>query len=488
MINVIKRDGSKVLLDLDKIHNVLEWACSGINGVSVSDIEIKSKLQFFDGIKTSTIHETLIKASVDLISEATPDYQYVAARLLMINIRKKAIGQFDPIPVYELVKRNAKLGWYTNELLDWYTPGDFEKMDSFIDHDRDMLFAYVGLKQMEGKYLVQNRQKKKLFETPQYLYMLVAATIFHNEPSDMRMDMIRDFYNSASLFDISLPTPVMAGVRTPQRQYSSCTVIEVDDTLDSIAATSSAIVKYVSQKAGIGLGAGRIRAEGSKIGSGHAVHTGVIPFFRLFESSVKSCSQGGVRNGSATLHFPCWHSEIMDVLVLKNNQGSVENRVRRIDYSIQFNGYMYKRLIDNQPITLFSPHQVPDLYEAFFTNQELFAELYEKYERNPRVTKTVVPSFELFTKYISERAQTGRLYLMNVDHCNDHSSFDATKAPIYMSNLCQEITLPTRPLTSLHSGATPRTILVKSENTEEFYEWSVNHTDYLPYNWGNKHG
>ncbi len=486
MINVIKRDGSKVPLDLNKIHNVLEWACEGFNNVSVSDIEIASKLQLYDGIKTDSIHTTLIKAAADLITTETPNYQYVAARLLTIQLRKRVLKQYIPIPVFDLVKRNVELGLYDPRLLTWYTQEEFNRMDEFVDHSRDENFSYVGLKQAEGKYLVQTRHSKRVYETPQYMFLLIAASFCQDDPKDVRLDNIKDLYNAFSTFDITLPTPIMAGLRTPQYQYSSCTVIDVDDTLPSISAASAAIVKYVAQKAGIGLNGGRIRAEGSKIRDGHAVHTGVTPFYRLFESSVKSCSQGGVRNGSATLHVVAWHLEIMDILPLKNNQGTSDNRVRSIDYSLQLNGYMYQRLINNQNITLFSPHEVPDLYQAYFMDQVLFAELYEKYERSHKVRKSVVTASELFALFISERAQTGRWYLMNVDHCNTHSAFDETKAPIYLSNLCQEITLPTKPLSDINDGATMRMIAVDGEDYEAFRVYDAQHPSYLPYNWGNK--
>ena len=446
-ILITKRDGNKEPLDLDKIHKVLFWATEGITGVSVSDIEMHSKIQFFDGIKSLEIHETMVKAAADLISEDTPNYQFVAARLMAFNRRKKVLRQFDPIPLREFVLKNIERGLYDPIILENYSEAEFLILDRIVKHERDLDFTYAAMKQLEGKYLVQQRDTGKIFETPQYAYIMIAATIFSSYPVETRLHYVKEFYDAVSTFKISLPTPIMAGVRTPQRQYSSCVLIECDDSLDSIISTTGSIIKYISQKAGIGIGAGRMRGEGSKIKDGHAVHTGVTPFYRLFQAAVKSCSQGGVRGGAATLYVPIWHQEIEDILVLKNNKGTEDNRVRRMDYGIQFNKLMYERFINDGQITLFSPNTVTDLYDAFFEeDQELFEQLYVKYENDRKTPKTKVSARELFTSFISERAETGRIYFMNVDHANTHSAFDV---PIRMSNLCCEIDLPTTPLQSL---------------------------------------
>ena len=305
------------------------------------------------------------------------------------------------------------------------------------------------MEQMRGKYLVKNRVTGKFYETPQMAFMLIAMTLFSKYTKD-RLKWVKEFYDAISTFDISLPTPIMAGVRTPQRQFSSCVLIETDDSLDSINATASAIVKYVSQKAGIGIGAGRIRAVNSPIRNGDASHTGAVPFYKHFQSAVKSCSQGGVRGGAATLYYPLWHLEVEDLLVLKNNKGTEDNRIRHLDYGVQFNKVMYERLLSNGVITLFSPNDVPELYESFFTDVDKFRELYERAERNTKLRKKQVPAIDLFSSFVQERKDTGRIYLMNVDHANDHSSFIVEKAPIRQSNLCAEITLPTKPLNDLN--------------------------------------
>lgn len=450
-INVVKRDGRKEPLNLEKFHKVVQEACNGgLTGVSASEIEIRSHLSFYDGIKSSDIQETLIKAAADLISEETPNYQYVAGRLINYHLRKSVYGQFDPPALKDHVQAIVDKGFYEPQLLEWYDDEEWERMNRYVDHSRDENLTYAAMEQFRGKYLVQNRATKEIFETPQVAYILIAATLFHKYPTETRMRYVRDFYNCISNFDVSLPTPVMSGVRTPVRQFSSCVLIETDDSLDSINATSSAIVKYVSKKAGIGIGAGRIRALGSPIGGGHATHTGVIPFYKLFQSAVKSCSQGGVRGGAATLYYPIWHYEIEDLLVLKNNKGTEDNRVRHLDYGVQFNKLMYERLLEGGDITLFSPDECPDLYEAFFADNNLFKQLYEKYERKTSVRKKVVPAIDLFSAYITERKDTGRIYLMNVDHANAHGSFDPVVAPIKQSNLCCEINLPTKPLKSIN--------------------------------------
>ena len=445
-IQVTKRDGRREPLDLEKLHKVVFWACEGINGVSASQVEIKSHISFFNGITSTEIQETLIKSAADLITEETPNYQWVAGRLLSYHIHKQVYGDFAPWPLYKLVKRNVDIGYYTQELLDKYSEAEFAEMDAHIDHSKDENFTYVAMEQWRGKYLVQNRVTGDIYETPQVSYMMIAATLFGDYPAETRMQWVKDYYDSVSNFDVSLPTPVMAGVRTPQKQFSSCVLIETDDSLDSINATTSSIVKYVSQKAGIGIGAGRIRALGSPIRNGDAYHTGVIPFYKMFQSATRSCSQGGVRNGAATLYYPIWHLEVEDLLVLKNNKGTEDNRVRHIDYGVQFNKLMYERLISGGNITLFSPHDVPEMFEAFYANQERFKELYETAERNTRLRKKTIRASELFGAFMEERKNTGRIYLMNVDHANTHSPFDERVAPIHMSNLCCEIDLPTVPL------------------------------------------
>ena len=448
-IQVEKRDGKKEPLDLEKMHKVVMFACEDIAGVSASEVELKSHIQFYDGIKSEEVQETLIKAASDLISEETPNYQWVAGNLVNYHIRKMVYGDFEPWHILKVVETNVKEGFYDSALLEDYSKEEWNEINSYIKHDRDFDIAYVGMEQFRGKYLVQNRVTGRLYETPQIAYMLIAATLFSSYEKDIRLKYVKDYYDAISNFDISLPTPVMAGVRTPQRQFSSCVLIETDDSLDSINATSSSVVKYVSQKAGIGIGAGSIRAINSPIRNGDASHTGVIPFYKLFQASVKSCSQGGVRGGAATLYYPIWHYEVEDLLVLKNNKGTEDNRVRHMDYGVQFNKLMYERLIAGENITLFSPSDVPGLYNAFFEDQDKFRELYEKAERNTRLRKKVIPALELFSIFMNERKNTGRIYLMNVDHANDHGSFLPEKAPIRQSNLCCEINLPTKPLTSI---------------------------------------
>lgn len=449
-ILVTKRDGTKELLDLEKLHKVVFWACENLSNVSVSDIEMRSKIQFYDNIKTETIHNTMIRAAADLITEESPNYQYVAARLMLFNMRKTVLGQYEPIPVKQLVETNIKLGVYDPDILDWYDEHEWNHLDSIVKHDRDLNIAYAGMKQLEGKYLVQDRQTHVLYETPQYANILIAATVFSKYPKDIRMKYVKRLYDDLSKFNISLPTPIMAGVRTNQKQYSSCVLIECGDSIDSIIATTSAITKYISQKAGIGIGTSKIRALGSKIGNGQAVHTGVIPFYKLFQSAIKSCSQGGIRGGAGTLYTAIWHLEIEDILVLRNNKGTEDNRVRRIDYGIQFNGLMLERFLQKGKITLFSPHDVPDLHDAFFNDQNKFRELYLKYEKDPNILKKKVDAHELISSFTIERFETGRVYFMFVDHANTHSSFDESVAPIHMSNLCVEVTLPVKPLQHLY--------------------------------------
>ncbi|UTP72037.1 ribonucleoside-diphosphate reductase subunit alpha [Alteromonas sp. LMIT006] len=445
-LQVTKRNGELEQIDLDKIHKVITWAAKGLNNVSVSQVEIKAHIQFYDGIKTEDIHETLIKSAADLISTDAPDYQYLAARLAIFHLRKKAYGQFEPPKLFDHVKRMVEMGKYDEHLLADYSTEEFEQMEEFLDHWRDMNFSYAAVKQLEGKYLVQNRVTGEIYESAQFLYVLVAACLFANYPKETRLDYVKRFYDAVSQFKISLPTPIMAGVRTPTRQFSSCVLIETGDSLDSINATASAIVKYVSQRAGIGVNAGRIRALGSEIRGGEAFHTGCIPFYKYFQTAVKSCSQGGVRGGAATLFYPIWHLEVESLLVLKNNRGVEENRVRHLDYGVQFNKLMYTRLIKGQDITLFSPSDVPGLYDAFFADQEKFEALYAQYEQDDSIRKKTIKAMELVSLFMQERASTGRIYLQNVDHCNTHSPFNPEVAPVRQSNLCLEIALPTKPL------------------------------------------
>nr|MDT0250266.1 class 1a ribonucleoside-diphosphate reductase subunit alpha [Endozoicomonas sp.] len=449
-ILVTKRDGDKEQLDLEKIHKVITWAAEGLDNVSVSEVELKSHIQFYDGIKTTDIHETLIKSAADLISTKAPDYQYLSARLAIFHLRKKAYGQFEPPRLFDHVVKLVEMKKYDQHLVTDYSEAEFDQMETFIDHNRDMNFSYAAVKQLEGKYLVQNRVTGEYYESPQILYMLIGACLFSEYPKETRLDFIERFYNAVSTFRLSLPTPIMSGVRTPTRQFSSCVLIECGDSLDSINATSSAIVKYVSQRAGIGINAGNIRALGSPIRGGEAFHTGCIPFYKHFQTAVKSCSQGGVRGGAATLFYPLWHLEVENLLVLKNNRGVDDNRVRHLDYGVQFNKLMYQRLIEGGNITLFSPSDVPGLYDAFFADQQKFEQLYVQYEQDSSIRKTTLKAIELFSLFASERASTGRIYLQNVDHCNTHSPFDPSVAPVRQSNLCLEIALPTKPLTHIH--------------------------------------
>ncbi len=443
---VTKRDGRQEKLDLEKIHRVVIWAAEGLDQVSPSEVELKSHIQFFDGMKTGDIHETLIKSAADLISEDAPDYQFLAARLAIFHLRKKAYGRFEPPRLFTHVQKMVSSGRYDKHILEDYTETELDQLDSYIEHARDLSFSYSAVKQLEGKYLVQDRVTGDIYESPQVLYMLVATCLFASYPKETRLEYVKRFYNACSTFKLSLPTPIMAGVRTPTRQFSSCVLIETGDSLDSINSTSSAIVKYVSQRAGIGINAGRIRALGSPIRGGEAFHTGCIPFYKHFQTAVKSCSQGGVRGGAATLFYPIWHLEVESLLVLKNNRGVDENRVRHLDYGVQLNKLMYQRLVKGGNITLFSPHEVPGLYDAFFADQDEFERLYVKYEQDPAIRKTSIKAAELFGMLASERASTGRIYIQNVDHCNTHSPFDPAVAPIKQSNLCLEIALPTKPL------------------------------------------
>src|SRR6056300_1576607 len=442
-INIIKRDGKKEALNIDKIHKVVMFACEGLAGVSASQIEMNANIQFYDGMGTDEIQSIVIRSANDLISLDNPNYQFAAARLLLYGTYKDVFGDYKTLPLKEMIKLNIERGVYDPAILDAYTDEELTRLDTYMHHKRDENFTYAGLRQVVDKYLCQDRSTETLFETPQYMYMMIAATLFANYPKEDRLYYVRRYYDATSLFKINIPTPVMAGVRTPVRQFASCVLVDSDDTLDSIFASDMSIGRYTAQRAGIGINAGRIRGVNSKIRGGEVAHTGVVPFLKKFEATVRCCTQNGVRGGSATTHFPLWHQEIEDILVLKNNKGTEDNRVRKLDYSIQINKVMYERLLAGGDITLFSPHDVPGLYEAYFGDAEKFQELYEKYERATSIKKKKIPAMELFSALIKERAETGRIYIMNVDHANTHSSFKDT---VYMSNLCQEITLPTKPL------------------------------------------
>ena len=449
-IFIKKRDGREELLDIEKMRKVIRWAIDGIDNVSLSQIEMKSRIQFADKMKSEDIQKILIKTAADLISKDTPNYSIVAARLNMFDLRKRAYGRFEPPRLYSHVASMVKRGKYDKNLLNYYTEEEFDIMDSFIDHNLDMEFHYAAIKQLEGKYLVQNRTNDEIYESPQMAYILISAIFFHRYSKDKRLGLVKEFYDYLSKGVISLPTPIMGGLRTPTRQFSSCVLIECGDTLNSINATASAIVKYVSQRAGIGINAGAIRALGSEIRGGEAFHTGCIPFYKYFQSAVKSCSQGGLRGGAATLYYPIWHYEFPELIVLKNNRGVEDNRVRHMDYGVQISKLFYERLIKGGNITLFSPSEVPDLYKTFFSNSAKFEELYTKYENDPKIRKRVIKAVDIFSSIMQERASTGRIYIQNIDHCNTHSAFNPELAPIRQSNLCAEITLPTKPLNNIN--------------------------------------
>ena len=439
---VIKRSGDDEPLDLNKLHLMVEEACRDLAGVSASQVEMQSGIQFYDGITTAEIQEILIRSASDLIDLDYPNYQFVAARLLLFSVRKSLYGRVQDHPAFiDHIKKCVDVGVYDPEILTNYTEEELEKLGSYIKHSRDYLFTYAGLRQVVDKYLVQDRSNGQVYETPQFMYMMIAATIFARYPKETRLDYVRKYYNAISRHRINIPTPIMAGVRTPLRQFASCVLVDVDDTLDSIFSSDMAIGRYVSQRAGIGINAGRIRGINSKIRGGEVQHTGVIPFLKKFESTVRCCTQNGIRGGSATVHFPIWHQEIEDILVLKNNKGTEDNRVRKLDYSIQISKLFYERFIRNEEISLFSPHDVPGLYDAFGTDR--FDNLYVDAERNESISRKTIGGQELFLALLKERAETGRIYIMNIDHCNSHSSFTDK---VEMSNLCQEITLPTIPL------------------------------------------
>ena len=440
--SVVKRNGSVESLDLNKLHLMVEEACKDLAGVSASQVEMQSGIQFYDGITTGEVQEILIRSASDLIDLEHPNYQFVAARLLLFALRKQLFGRMHECPtVLEHTQKCVELGVYDAEILALYDAEEFEKLQSFIDHSRDYLFTYAGLRQVVDKYLVQDRSSGSVYETPQFMYLLIAATIFSKYPKETRLDYVKKYYDAISKHKINIPTPIMAGVRTPLRQYASCVLVDVDDTLDSIFSSDMAIGRYVAQRAGIGINAGRIRGINAKIRGGEVQHTGVVPFLKKFEATVRCCTQNGIRGGSATVHFPIWHQEISDILVLKNNKGTEDNRVRKLDYSIQISKIFYERFIQNGEITLFSPHDVPGLYDAFGTDK--FDELYVQYENNSSIPSKTIGAQELFLDLLKERAETGRLYIMNIDHCNSHSSF---MDKVEMSNLCQEITLPTKPI------------------------------------------
>ena len=447
-MNVIKRDGRAEGFNNDKIHDVLFWAIDGIKGVTVSDIEIKVAPQFYDKITSHDVHQILVQGAADMITERTPNYQYVAGNLLNFYLRKEVFGASDNMPtLFDVIVTNVEASVYDEVILKNYTKSEINKLDNTIKHKRDYDFPYAGLQQLIDKYLLKDRSTGKVYETPQYMYMLICMTLLADETDIIRRrSLIKDLYNDLSTFKISLPTPIMCGVRTPSRQYSSCTLIDVGDNLPSIFHSNTAVGYYTANRAGIGLNFGEIRGVGSKIRNGEVVHTGVVPFLKMYESTTKSCTQNGVRGGSSTTHFPFWHREIEDILVLKNNRGTDDNRVRKMDYSIQFCRLFYRRFVEDGNITLFSPHEVKDLYAAFGHDNDKFEELYEHYEKSRTIWKKKFKARTLFNQFCRERIETGRIYVMNIDHCNDHSSFiDKVK----MSNLCQEITLPTTPLSHI---------------------------------------
>jgi ribonucleoside-diphosphate reductase alpha chain len=440
--NVVKRNGSVESLDLNKLHLMVDEACKDLSGVSASQVEMQSGIQFYDGITTQEIQEILIRSASDLIDLDNPNYQFVAARLLLFSVRKSLYGKIQDHPTFlDHIKKCVNAGVYDKEILTNYSEEEINKLGSYINHNRDYLFTYAGLRQVVDKYLVQDRSNGSVYETPQFMYMMIAATIFSQYSKEIRLSYVKRYYDAISKHKINIPTPIMAGVRTPLRQFASCVLVDSDDTLDSIFSSDMAIGRYVAQRAGIGINAGRIRGINAKIRGGEVQHTGVVPFLKKFESTVRCCTQNGIRGGSATVHFPIWHQEIEDILVLKNNKGTEDNRVRKLDYSIQISKLFYERFIKDEEITLFSPHDVPGLSDSFGLPE--FDDLYVSYEKNPSIKKKTIKAQELILDLLKERAETGRIYIMNIDHCNSHSSF---KDKVWMSNLCQEITLPTKPL------------------------------------------
>ena len=484
-IKVVKRNGSTEPLNLEKMHIMAERACENLAGVSASQVEIQSGIQFYDGITTAEIQNILIKSASDLITLDNPNYQFVAARLMLFALRKGLYGKLETIPhLHDHIKECVERGLYDTTVLDKYSDEEINEIDGIIDHDRDFLFTYAGLRQVFDKYLVQDRSSGEVYETPQQMYIMIAATLFANYPKETRISYVQRYYNSISKHKLNIPTPVMAGVRTPLRQFASCVLVDIDDTLDSIFSSDMAIGKYVAQRAGIGINAGKIRGINSKIRGGEVQHTGVIPFLKKFESTVRCCTQNGVRGGSATVHFPIWHQEIEDILVLKNNKGTEDNRVRKLDYSIQISKLFYARFMQNKDISLFSPHDVPRLYDAFGMPE--FDALYEQYEADESVPRKTIPARELFNSLLKERSETGRIYIMNIDHCNSHSSF---LDKVNMSNLCQEITLPTDPINHIDDADGEIALCIlsainvgkinKLEDMEELCDLSVRALDEL---------
>ena len=467
-MQVVKRRGKTEELNLEKVHKMVEEACEGLSGVSASQVEINSNLQFYDGIKTEDIQEILVRSASDLIDLENPNYQYVAARLLSVSLRKKLFGRERKHPhIFKHLLAGVRKNIYDGTLLNAYNDVEWDRINNYIDYDRDDQFTYAGLRQVVDKYLVQDRSTGEIYESPQQMYILIAATIFSVYPLETRLKYVKDYYDAISKHQLNLPTPIMAGVRTPIRQYASCVLVDIDDTLDSIFSSDMAIGKYVAQRAGIGINAGRIRGINSKIRGGEVQHTGVVPFLKKFESTVRCCTQNGIRGGSATVHFPIWHKEIEDILVLKNNKGTEDNRVRKLDYSIQLSKIFYQRFIDDGEITLFSPHDVPEMYEEF--GGPNFDELYEAAEKNPLIPKKTIGAQELILALLKERAETGRMYIMNIDHCNEHSSF---QIPIKMSNLCQEITLPTDPLQHIDGSGEIALCILSAVNLSKLKSWT----------------
>jgi len=451
-IHVVKRNGESVPLDISKIQRQVAHGCRGIDNVSPSMIEIKAQIELCDGMSTKTIDELLLKAMVNLIDESensdinNVNYQYVAGRQKVSMLRKEVYGTYDPPPLYDIVKTNIEKGMYTSELLDWYTKEEWDIIDLFLDHSKDENYTYAAIAQLTEKYLVQNRATGQVFESPQVRYAIAAATAFHNEPKDKRLKYVKEYYECASDGHFTLATPVLAGLGTTTKQFSSCVLISSDDTLDSIFASGEMMAKYASKRAGIGLELGRIRPLGAAIRNGEIKHTGMIPFLKKWFGDLRSCSQGGVRNASCTVTFPVWHYQFEDLIVLKNNQGTEETRVRQMDYSVVVNKMFWNRYRNNENITLFDPHEVPDLYEAYYRDSEEFEKLYKKYEQDKTKKKKVLPAVEIFKNGIlKERTDTGRIYLVNIDNVINQGPFDTTLDPIYQSNLCQEILLPTRP-------------------------------------------
>ena len=455
-IHVVKRNGERVLLDISKIQRQVSNACRGIDDVSPSMIEIKAKLEFHDGMTTATIDALLLQAMVILIDETenaeinNVNYQYVAGRQRLSMLRKEVYGAYDPPKLYNIVKRNVDAGMYTPELLEWYTQDEWNIIDLFIDHNKDERYTYAAIAQFCEKYLVQNRATGQIFETPQVRYAVAAATAFHAEPQETRLKLVKEYYECASEGHFTLATPVLAGLGTTTKQFSSCVLISSDDTLDSIFAAGEMMAKYASKRAGIGLEIGRIRPVGAPIRNGEIKHTGLVPFMKKWFADLRSCSQGGLRNASCTVTFPIWHAQFEDLIVLKNNQGTEETRVRQMDYSVVVNAMFWRRFKHGKNITLFDPHEVPDLYEAFYRDTAEFERLYVKYEQDPTKKTKVLPADEIFKNGIlKERTDTGRIYLVNIDNVIAQGPFDTQLDPIYQSNLCQEILLPSRPFQRL---------------------------------------